>query len=146
MFSSVTSCWWRTARPTSCSRCARSASTTWSTRSWSLATAPRPSTTCSARARIEGRDLDDQPQLILLDLQLPKLDGFEVLKRIRAHAKTGVIPVVVLTSSRQDEDILKSYQCGANSYVRKPVDFNEFTEATKSLGMYWLLLNEGPPR
>ena len=93
-----------------------------------------------------GRDVADAPQLILLDLKLPKLDGLEVLKRIRDNERTRYIPVVVLTSSKQDEDVLASYRHGANSYVRKPVDFHEFTEATKQLGMYWLLLNQSPTK
>lgn len=85
------------------------------------------------------------PDVVLLDLKLPRVDGLEVLRRMRADARTAVVPVVVLTSSNQDEDVLRSYQLGANSYVRKPVDFDEFLEAVKSLGVYWLAVNERPP-
>jgi CheY-like chemotaxis protein len=93
-----------------------------------------------------GRDVTIQPRVILLDLNMPRLSGLEVLKRIRADSRTHLIPVVVLTSSKQDEDIVSSFALGANSYVRKPVDFHEFTEAIKRLGIYWLLVNEQPPR
>ncbi|MDB4938122.1 MAG: response regulator receiver protein [Labilithrix sp.] len=89
-----------------------------------------------------ARDASVMPQLILLDLKLPRLDGLEVLRRIRADERTALLPIVVMTSSKQDEDVLKSYQLGANSYVRKPVEFDKFLEAAKSLGMYWLVLNE----
>ena len=85
------------------------------------------------------------PGLILLDLKLPKVDGLEVLRRIRAERRTRLVPVVVLTSSKQQEDILDSYQYGANAYVRKPVNFTEFSGAVSTLGMFWLLLNESPP-
>jgi CheY-like chemotaxis protein len=92
-----------------------------------------------------GRDLGTMPQVILLDLNLPRIGGLDVLRRIRADERTKWLAVVVLTSSKEDEDILRSYSLGANSYVRKPVDFAQFTEAVKMLGLYWLLLHEGPP-
>jgi two-component system response regulator len=85
------------------------------------------------------------PQLVLLDLKLPKLDGTEVLRRIRANERTRLLPVVVLTSSKEDRDIIDSYQLGANSYVRKPVDFTEFLSAVRALGLFWLVLNVPPP-
>jgi two-component system response regulator len=85
------------------------------------------------------------PELVLLDLKLPKIDGLEVLRRIRADERTRLLPVVILTSSAQDADILEGYRLGTNSYVRKPVDFLEFTEAVRQLGLYWLLLNRPPP-
>ncbi len=96
--------------------------------------------------RYEGRDTSIQPQVILLDLQLPKLSGFEVLKQLRADERTAVQPVVVLTTSSEETDIMTSYSYGANSYIRKPVDFNQFIEAVKQLGLYWLELNEAPAR
>lgn len=86
------------------------------------------------------------PELVLLDLKLPRVDGFEVLRRIRDTERTRLLPVVVLTSSAEEEDVLQSYRLGANSYVRKPVNFNEFIEAAKQLGLYWLVLNRSPPR
>jgi two-component system response regulator len=97
-----------------------------------------------SRGAFAGRDGSDLPQVILLDLKLPKVDGLEVLRQIRANGRTSIVPVVILTSSREDEDIARSYQLGANSYVRKPVDFVEFSEAARQLGMYWLLLNQAP--
>jgi two-component system, response regulator len=93
-----------------------------------------------------GRDTNVMPQVILLDLKLPRLDGLEVLKRIRKDPRTELLPVIVLTSSKQDEDLLKSYELGANSYVRKPVEFERFLEAVANLGLYWLVLNEAAPR
>jgi CheY-like chemotaxis protein len=92
-----------------------------------------------------GRDLSHQPQIILLDLKLPKLGGLEVLQRLRGDPRTQFIPVVVLTSSSEEEDILSSYRLGANSYVRKPVEFYRFADAVRQLGLYWLLINEHPP-
>ena len=92
------------------------------------------------------RDPHDKPQVILLDLKLPKVDGLEVLRRIRADEKTHVLPVVILTSSNEEQDRIQGYSLGANSYVRKPVDFNQFIEAVRQLGLYWLVLNEAPPR
>ena len=91
-----------------------------------------------------GRDLTVMPSVILLDLKLPKVDGLEVLARIRAHERTRRIPVVILTSSKEQEDVVESYNLGANSYVRKPVDFKQFLGAATHLGLYWLVLNEPP--
>ncbi len=93
-----------------------------------------------------GRDPIDLPQVVLLDLKLPKIDGLEVLRRLRSNERTKLLPVVILTSSNEEQDRLKGYGLGANSYVRKPVDFGKFTEAVGQLGLYWLLLNEQPPR
>ena len=92
-----------------------------------------------------GRDTGILPAVILLDLKLPKLDGFEVLRRIRADERTRLLPVVILTSSKEEQDRINGYINGANSYIRKPVDFSQFTEAVQHLGVYWLLLNEPPP-
>jgi CheY-like chemotaxis protein len=85
------------------------------------------------------------PQVVLLDLKLPKIDGLEVLKRLREDERTSVLPVVILTSSKEEQDLLNGYRLGANSYIRKPVDFVQFSEAVRQLGLYWLLLNETPP-
>ena len=93
-----------------------------------------------------GRNLEELPEVILLDLKLPKVDGLEVLRRIRSDPKTRMVPVVILTSSKEDQDLIQAYSIGVNSYVRKPVDFNEFVEAIGQLGLYWLVLNEAPPR
>jgi two-component system response regulator len=92
----------------------------------------------------EGRDTTHQPELILMDLKLPKIDGLEVLKRLRADHRTELLPVVVLTTSIEENDIISSYKLGANSYIRKPVDFSQFTEALRQLGLYWLVLNQSP--
>lgn len=92
-----------------------------------------------------GRNLSVMPQVILLDLKLPKLDGLEVLRRVRADGRTRLLPVVILTSSNEELDRVNGYGLGANSYVRKPVDFNQFSEAARQLGLYWLVLNEPPP-
>ena len=91
-----------------------------------------------------GRSVNDVPKVILLDLKLPKVDGLEVLKHIKADPHTRVIPIVVLTSSREESDIVASYHLGVNSYIVKPIDFQQFTEAVRQLGMYWLLLNQPP--
>jgi two-component system, response regulator len=93
-----------------------------------------------------GRDTSNQPQIVLLDLKLPRIDGLEVLRRIRADERTRLQPVVVLTTSNEDRDVIASYQLGANSYIRKPVDFEQFMEAVRHLGLYWLVLNIPPPR
>ncbi len=95
--------------------------------------------------RHAGRDPADRPAVVLLDLKLPKLNGIEVLQRMRAAAETRLVPVVILTSSSEEEDKLKSYSSGANSYVRKPVEFAAFADAVARLGVYWLLINESPP-
>jgi CheY-like chemotaxis protein len=92
-----------------------------------------------------GRDLSVMPTVILLDLKLPKLDGLEVLRRLRSDARTRLLPVVVLTSSKEEQDLAQSYSLGVNSYIRKPVEFEQFIEAVKQLGLYWLVLNEAPP-
>lgn len=89
---------------------------------------------------------DALPQVILLDLKLPRMDGHELLEKLRAHPRTALLPVIMLTSSNQEEDVVRSYKLGANSYVRKPVDYVEFTEAVRQLGLYWLLINKAPPQ
>lgn len=95
--------------------------------------------------KYSGRDLTLLPAMVLLDLNLPKVGGFEVLKQIRDNERTKFLPVVILTSSKHDQDLVEGYSLGVNSYVRKPVDFTQFTEAVRQLGLYWLLLNEVPP-
>jgi two-component system response regulator len=92
-----------------------------------------------------ARNPREMPQLILLDLKLPKVDGLEVLRRIRADERTQLLAVVILTSSTEEQDLIEGYKTGANSYVRKPVDFTQFVEAVRQLGLYWLVLNEVPP-
>ena len=93
----------------------------------------------------EGKPAAEQPAVVLLDLKLPRVNGLEVLKRIREEERTRLLPVVILTSSDEERDLIDGYSLGANSYVRKPVDFVEFTEAAKQLGLYWLLMNQAPP-
>lgn len=92
-----------------------------------------------------GRDMARMPSVVLLDLKLPKVDGLEVLRRLRADERTRLLPVVILTSSKEEQDLINGYKLGANSYIRKPVDFNQFMEAARQLGMYWLVMNEPPP-
>jgi len=93
-----------------------------------------------------GRDMSVMPQVILLDLKLPKVDGFEVLRRLRADERTKLLPVVILTTSNEEKDRLNGYGLGANSFVRKPVEFGQFIEGVRQLGLYWLILNEAAPR
>ena len=97
------------------------------------------------RGTYSGRNIKDQPRLILLDLKLPRMNGLQVLEQIKASPVTSLLPVVILTSSKEETDLIRSYKNGANSYVRKPVDFNQFVEAVRSIGLYWLLINEPPP-
>ena len=92
-----------------------------------------------------GRDTSVMPAVILMDLKLPRVDGLEALRRIRSHDLTKRLPVVILTSSREDQDVAMSYDLGANSYIRKPVDFHQFAEAVRTLDLYWVVLNEPPP-
>jgi two-component system response regulator len=94
--------------------------------------------------KFAGRDTAILPQVVLLDLKMPKMDGLEVLQRLRADKRTHLQPVVVLTTSSEDKDRIDSYKLGANSYIRKPVDFNQFAVAVQQLGLYWLILNEAP--
>jgi len=98
-----------------------------------------------ARGRYAGRDAGVMPEVVLLDLKLPKLDGLEVLRHVRADERTRRLPVVLLTSSNEEQDIVRGYDLGANSFVRKPVDFAQFTAAAQQLGLYWLVLNQAPP-
>lgn len=97
-----------------------------------------------AKGKFEGRDAAEVPQVILLDLNLPKVSGLEILKKIRGDERTRLFPVVVLTSSNSEKDMVESYKLGANSYIRKPVDFDQFVDSVKQLGLYWLVLNEIP--
>ena len=92
------------------------------------------------------RDMSVMPHIILLDLKLPKMDGLEVLRHLRADDRTRILPVVILTSSKEEQDLINGYSLGANSYVRKPVDFSQFSESVRQLGLYWFVLNESPPR
>ncbi|MFW6097002.1 MAG: response regulator [Chloroflexota bacterium] len=95
--------------------------------------------------KYEGRDTSVQPELVLLDLKLPKIDGLDVLRRLRADPRTELLPIVILTSSSEEQDMIQGYSLGANSYVRKPVDFVQFYDAVRQLGIYWLVINESPP-
>ncbi|MFA5309625.1 MAG: response regulator [Dehalococcoidales bacterium] len=97
------------------------------------------------RGEYAGRNVKETPRLILLDLKLPKMDGLQVLEHLRADENTKLIPVVILTSSKEEHDLISGYRSGANSYVRKPVDFNQFVEAVRHIGLYWLLINEPLP-
>jgi len=97
------------------------------------------------RGEYKGRKSEGNPEVVLLDLKLPKVDGLEVLRQLRSDDRTKLLPVVVLTSSVEEQDVMRGYTLGANSYVRKPVDFNQFVEAVKQLGLYWLVLNQRPP-
>ena len=96
------------------------------------------------RGKYEGQDLSRKPKLILLDIKLPKIDGIEILRQLKANEKTRTVPVVMLTSSQENQDIKKCYELGANSYIVKPVDFDYFAKAVADLGMYWMLLNNPP--
>jgi len=93
-----------------------------------------------------GRDMSRMPNVVLLDLKLPRVDGLEVLRQVRADERTRLLPIVILTSSTEEQDRMAGYGLGANSYIRKPVDFTQFVEAVRQLGLYWLILNEPPPR
>jgi two-component system, response regulator len=95
--------------------------------------------------RYAGRDPNDRPQIVILDLDLQKLNGFEVLAKLRADKRTSTIPVIILTTSKEQSDVARGYDLGANSYIRKPVDFEQFIAAVRQLGLYWLVLNESPP-
>jgi two-component system, response regulator len=98
-----------------------------------------------ATGKYAGRDATRPPQLILLDLNLPKLSGLQLLERLRADPRTALIPVVILTTSSEEEDVIASYRLHANSYIRKPVEFHRFADAVQQMGLYWLVLNEAPP-
>ena len=97
------------------------------------------------RGAYEKRDRNDLPAVVLLDLNMPKVSGLEVLRQIRSHNPTKLIPVVIMTSSKEEQDVMNGYALGANSYIRKPVDFEQFAECVRHLGLYWLVLNEPPP-
>ena len=97
-----------------------------------------------ATGKYEGRDMKITPKLVILDLKLPKVDGIEILRRVKSDERTKIIPIVVLTSSKEENDVVESYKLGANSYIVKPVDFQKFAESIRDLGLYWLLLNEPP--
>lgn len=97
-----------------------------------------------AQGKFSSRNANETPRIILLDLKLPKLNGLQVLERIRADERTALTPVIILTSSKEEQDLISGYKSGANSYVRKPVDFNEFVDAVRQIGLYWLLINENP--
>ena len=97
-----------------------------------------------AKGQYAGRNIDDRPKLVLLDLKLPKIDGLEVLRAVKSDPRTCLTPIVVLTTSKEENDVIASYQLGANSYIVKPVDFDKFLEAVRELGYYWLLMNEHP--
>ena len=99
-----------------------------------------------ARGKFAGRSLENRPKVVLLDLKLPKVDGLELLRAMRADPRTKLIPVVVLTTSREESDIVESYRLGVNSYIVKPVDFDKFMDAVKDMGLYWLLLNQPPTK
>jgi len=98
-----------------------------------------------AGGKYAGRDVSETPALVLLDLKLPKVDGLEVLRQIRVDARTHRLPVVIMTTSKEEQDVAQSYDLGANSYIRKPVDFKQFVESVEHLGLYWLVMNEPPP-
>lgn len=98
------------------------------------------------RGKYTNRDRNQLPQLILLDLKLPKIDGLQVLREIRSHKETALLPIVVLTTSKEDSDLITAYQLGTNAYVRKPIDFNEFSDAVRNLGLFWLIINQSPPK
>jgi len=98
------------------------------------------------KGQYKDRDTSQTPQIILLDLKLPKIDGIEVLRQIRENPSTQLLLVVILTSSKVERDLIDSYKLGANSYIQKPVDFNQFTESVRQLGLYWLVINEAPPQ